>query len=95
MVLEQVAGDGAGHGASSAQDVSNDQVDSLLCDTSGHISSTRSPFEPVSHINSVFSLQVGGDGAGQGASSNQTQSSSDQDIMNSEEQVFLMYFLVI
>jgi hypothetical protein len=53
-------------------------------------SSTRSPFEPVSHINSVFSLQVGGDGAGQGASSNQTQSSSessDQDIMNSEEQV--------
>jgi hypothetical protein len=37
MVLEQVAGDGAGHGALSAQDVSNDQVDSLLCDTSGHI----------------------------------------------------------
>jgi hypothetical protein len=39
MVLEQVAGDGAGlgHGALSAQDVSNNQVDSLLRDTSGHI----------------------------------------------------------
>ena len=37
MVLEQVGGDGAGHGGLSAQDVSNDQVDSLLCDTSGHI----------------------------------------------------------
>jgi hypothetical protein len=37
MVLDQVAGDGAGHGALSAQDFSNDQVDSLLCDTSDHI----------------------------------------------------------
>jgi hypothetical protein len=51
-------------------------------------SSTRSPFEPVNHMNSIFSLQVRGDEAGHGASSNQTQTSSDQDIMNLEEQVF-------
>jgi hypothetical protein len=50
-------------------------------------SSTRSPIEPVNHMNSVISLQVGGDEAGHGALSNQTQTSSDQDIMNSEEQV--------
>jgi hypothetical protein len=50
-------------------------------------SSTRSPSDPVNHINLVSSLQVGGDGAGHGASSNQTQTSLDQDIMNSEDQV--------
>ena len=50
-------------------------------------SSTRSPIEPVNHMNSVISLQVGVDEAGHGALSNQTQTSSDQDIMNSEEQV--------
>jgi hypothetical protein len=58
-------------------------------------SSTRSPFEPVNHVNSIFSLQVRGDEAGHGASSNQTQTSSDQDIMNLEEQVFWMCFLLI